>query len=347
MLCLRGGGEASLHSLLTHVNYSFIVPWTHHELSQQIELMDLHLLGVASGDCIVLLIPNGSHAALCLVAAMQQYCVVPLDPSLPADNIAAALTRLQPRCIISPAGEKVTLASRQSGIPHRVLQLTEAKSDTLDSIVSSSTPASRHTGVLLASSDHVLVLQTSGTTSEPKLVPFSLRRLVASGQALAESMQLSTEDVGLNVMPLHHVGGIACNLMAPLVAGSRMVYAAWSEPSAWYAFVERRKWAVTWCYAAPAIWSQLTRHGEAMDHTRQHAMRLLRSGAAPLPHVEAKRLAALFGERACVLPTYSMTVRSPTSKKLPRSLAHTLGSDSVDACAGVHAHRLPAAGLHA
>ena len=266
--------------------------------------------GVAVDDRIALLVPNGPRAALCLVVAMRQYCVVPLNPSAPMENIAAALFRLRPRSIVSPANKKVALVSQQVAIPHVMLQPMNQLPGAFELTVPCITCSPRPTGAVLASRDHVLLLQTSGTTSEPKLVPFSLRRLMESGRALADSMHLSAEEVGLNTMPLHHIGGIACNLMAPLVASSRMVYSVWSDASAWYALVEDTEPAVTWCYAAPAIWSQVTAHGDATKSIAPHTMRLLRSGAAPLPHAEATRLAALFGEQTCVLPTYSMTVRS-------------------------------------
>ena len=306
---LRGGGEAVLESVLSSTE-SFTVPWSRGELLAQRELFDLHCSGVVAGDQIALLVPNGPCAALCLVATMRQYCVTPLNPSAPAENVAASLTRLRARCIVSPASEKVTFASQQACIPHVVLHRVDGHPGAFDLAAPHLSLSTCFEDVAVASSDRVLVLQTSGTTSEPKLVPFSLQRLMDSGRALAESIQLNADDVGLNTMPLHHVGGIACNLIAPIVAGSRMVYAAWSDASAWYAFIEDTEPAVTWCYAAPAIWSVVTAHGEATDSIAPHTMRLLRSGAAPLPHAEATRLAALFGEKTCVLPTYSMTVRT-------------------------------------
>ena len=67
--------------------------------------------------------------------------------------------------------------------------------------------------------DVVLLLSTSGTTGRIRFVPFSLRRLLASGAILAATMQLCTFDCGVNMMPLHHVGGITCNLIAPLISG--------------------------------------------------------------------------------------------------------------------------------
>ena len=72
--------------------------------------------------------------------------------------------------------------------------------------------------VAISLDDDALILHTSGTTGKSKRVPFSLRRLLASGNALAGSLELRESDVGLNMMPLHHVGGITCNLMAPLLS---------------------------------------------------------------------------------------------------------------------------------
>lgn len=311
MLRVRGAGNFSIDDLLMGTEHSIKKPWVHGGLSQQIESFDLLCdWGIMAGDRISTLVPNGPRAALCLVVAMRRYCVVPLNPSAPAENIAATLSRLQIRCVISPAGEKIALASQQAGIPHIMMQPKDKDGSFELARSTSSCSLSAH-GMHGAPNNHVLVLQTSGTTSEPKSVPFTLQRLIESGRALADSMQLNGSDVGLNVMPLHHVGGIACNVMAPLLSSSSMIYVTWLDASNWYASIENVELAITWCYAAPAMWSQIIPHGESKG-CKMHVLRILRSGAAPLPHSSAIRLAALFGEQTCVLPTYSMTVRATT-----------------------------------
>ena len=72
----------------------------------------------------------------------------------------------------------------------------------------------------------LLLLETSGTLGEPKAVPFTLWRMVKSSRLLASSMWL-----GLGIMPLHHVWGIACNLFAPLVSGG--AWSAWRRTASW------------------------------------------------------------------------------------------------------------------
>ena len=117
-------------------------------------------------------------------------------------------------CCVIGAGKAAAVAA-EVGVRH--LQIAELQCPDEQNTVQlrSVMDTSGH----MALDDVALILQTSGTTAVPKLVPFTLRRLCDSGGALATSMNLSRADMGLGCMPLHHVGGIACNLFAPLVSG--------------------------------------------------------------------------------------------------------------------------------
>ena len=162
----------------------------------------------------------------------------------------------------------------------------------------------------MESEDIVLILHTSGTTGISR-VPFTLRRLIACGRALAHSLELGALDVGLNMMPLHHVGGIACNLAAPLVSRSRMIYADSFVAAEWHTLVRTPRPTVTWCYAVPTMWSLILQHCDQTGDALPPTLRLLRSGAAHMSHSVALRLAALLGPRSCFMPTYSMTECMP------------------------------------
>ena len=318
----RGGGAdsgdtqaaaRSLDELLALSTHCVVWPWSHVEFRRQLVAFDLTPWNVKPGDCIAMLVPNGPLAAAFLLSAMATYCVVPLNPNSPEMNISAALHRTCASCLVSLDGEKAAKAASAAAVP--LVQLVPT-SDHQGGFALPPPPASQHASWPLqqqrprTSHDVALILQTSGTTSEPKLVPATQRRLIESGCGLARSMQLAAADVGLNMMPLHHIGGIACNLMAPVFAGSRIIYTTWSGAADWYAHIALLEPAVTWCYQVPSMWSQVLRAAEA--HATERAashVRLLRSGAAPLPHVDATRMAALFDASPSVLPTYSMTVR--------------------------------------
>jgi acyl-CoA synthetase (AMP-forming)/AMP-acid ligase II len=309
---------------------SFLIPWSRRELMRELDSFDLGPWGVRPGDRIAMLVPNGQRAALSLFAGLRRYCVVTIDPMQPAANVSAALGRLYPRCLVTLAGPKGRQVSEASNIPLVCIKAKGGGGDQGDhgAFILVDPPAAPKGGggggsggsgdriPLTKLSETVLILQTSGTTSLPKLVTFSVERLLESGKALRDSMHLSASDVGLNTMPMHHVGGIACNMMAPLVSTGRMVYSTWTMAEEWYRTIESKSLPITWCYAAPVMWANVAKFGEEKRsgvRAVAHRMRLLRSGAASLPHAEAARLAKTFGGRTCVMPTYSMTECMPVA----------------------------------
>ena len=64
-----------------------------------------------------------------------------------------------------------------------------------------------------------LVLQTSGTTSKPKIVPLRQRHLALSAAGIVRSLALTAADRSLQIMPLFHIHGLLAGLLAPLAAG--------------------------------------------------------------------------------------------------------------------------------
>ena len=81
-----------------------------------------------------------------------------------------------------------------------------------------------------ARDDVSLLLHTSGTSGRRKLVPHRLGELVAGAACVALGWGLGPDDVALNMMPLHHVGGVVRMLLAPLLAGGALVACPLFDP---------------------------------------------------------------------------------------------------------------------
>ena len=64
--------------------------------------------------------------------------------------------------------------------------------------------------------DVALVLQTSGTTAQPKIVPLTQENLVTSARQIAATLKLTPGDGCLNLMPLFHIHGLMASTMATL-----------------------------------------------------------------------------------------------------------------------------------
>ena len=190
-----------------------------------------------------------------------------------------------------------------------------------------------------------LLLSTSGTTALPKIVPLTISSLLYNAiMCLASSLQFSTSDIGCNVMPLFHIGGIVCNILSVLVIGSSMIMMQCSFDSGTLhdAIVytdsssgqenqngnDGRSHSIkpTWYYAAPSIHKALLLTAKARLHNSSSStkvenaysslsyrasnkLRFIQSGAAHLPYNTARELAEIFD--TVVIPTYSMSECMP------------------------------------
>lgn len=67
--------------------------------------------------------------------------------------------------------------------------------------------------------DPAVILYTSGTTGEPKGATLTHASILASARAQAERLDQGPDDVLIGHMPLNHVGGMTCTIMASVVAG--------------------------------------------------------------------------------------------------------------------------------
>lgn len=67
--------------------------------------------------------------------------------------------------------------------------------------------------------DIALVLDTSETTSRPKIVPLTHRNICTSIRTICQSLQLTERDHGLHTMPMFHIGGLIDLTLSPLAAG--------------------------------------------------------------------------------------------------------------------------------
>ncbi|MCA1695879.1 MAG: AMP-binding protein, partial [Actinobacteria bacterium] len=98
--------------------------------------------------------------------------------------------------------------------------------------------------------DIVLDLLTSGSTGVPKCVQHTNRSLLALIRAAAAANGFSSNDVGLNWIPLDHVGGIVMSHLRDVVLGCRQVSANietfLGRPTVLLDWIERYRVTNTW-----------------------------------------------------------------------------------------------------
>ncbi|KAK0720909.1 AMP-binding enzyme [Lasiosphaeris hirsuta] len=160
--------------------------------------------------------------------------------------------------------------------------------------------------------DAALVLHTSGTTSRPKVVPLSHRNLTRTMKNIQATYQLTPQDRTMLVMPLFHVHGLVCGLLAPLsTGGSLIVPSKFSATDFWRDFTT---YSANWYTAVPTIHQILLRHPTPIPLP---PIRFIRSCSSPLSPTVFHALEDTY--KAPVLEAYAMTeaAHQMTSNPLP------------------------------
>jgi acyl-CoA synthetase (AMP-forming)/AMP-acid ligase II/acyl carrier protein len=264
--------------------------------------------GVVRTDRLAVVMAPGVDLAICLLAGMGVAAVAPLVPSSPLGIVLDDLRRLRATHVLVDGDPPpaVLEAAQELGLP--LLHL--------DPLASPAQPAARLT--VPAAADLALLLQTSGTTSRPKVVPLSHANLLLSARSVAEVLALGPGDRSLAAMPLFHIHGIVASLLAPLVVGGSVICCRSNAPHALLAAMENLE--PTWFSAVPTLLQGLLAE---LDRTHQpppaHGLRFLRSSSSPLPPPVLERLEAVFG--VPVIEAYGMTeaAHQICSNRLPGS----------------------------
>ncbi|KAL2262463.1 hypothetical protein VTK26DRAFT_1247 [Humicola hyalothermophila] len=160
--------------------------------------------------------------------------------------------------------------------------------------------------------DIALVLHTSGTTSRPKVVPLSHRNLTRTMKNIQQTYQLTPADRTMLVMPLFHVHGLLCGLLAPLLSGGSMVVPTrFSASDFWKDFITHK---ANWYTAVPTIHQILLKNPTPNPLPR---IRFIRSCSSPLSPTVFHALEKTYN--APVLEAYAMTeaAHQMTSNPLP------------------------------
>ncbi len=277
---------------------------TYDQLRIQVDSLvaKLRSLGLGRGDRIALAMPNGFEMIASFLAASAVGTAAPLNPAYTLDEFRFYLEDTAACALIVPVGEG-NIARGAVGVNTMIIE-ADTGSDGMVQFSSSGTVGAQLARDYPGPDDIALILHTSGTTSRPKRVPLPHRNLMISARNVAETYQLSLEDVTLCVMPLFHVHGLVASTFATLLTGGTVVVPSRFNPLSFWATV--RDYRVSWYSAVPTIHQVLLARSKpgARPAGAEH-LRFIRSCSAALPPQTMADLEERFG--VPVLEAYGMT----------------------------------------
>lgn len=278
-----------------------------------------------------------THMAVALITLLNQHsegiAVAPLDPSMPRGKLLHAMEQLQCSALVTSKELYYENLSKEKYIAKRIKDIRLVETDALHpgtgavswTVISngSLTPVN-FSGI---TSRPALLLRTSGTTAEPRIVPITASALLYNATCLASTLRLKRSDIGINATPLHHIGGMMANIFAVLVSGSSMILVPTTsfDPDVFLDVIlgeghtNNDALLPTWYTSVPAIHkvllmtakarlaaaSSATATSKKQRFMSKHNLRMIRNGGAHLSQTTALELASVF--QTPVVQTYAMT----------------------------------------
>jgi long-chain acyl-CoA synthetase len=269
--------------------------------------------GLAPGEVVAILLPNSWEFAITYHAATLAGGIPTLlNPSYREREIRYQLENSGATFLITdaPLLENVNL----TGLPalRRVFTTRNARAGT-ESFASLLRPTSaRFPEAIQKADESVAALPySSGTTGLPKGVMLSHYNLVANVYQVlgVNAVPLTTDDVMLCFLPLYHIYGLTVALTVSLTLGSTLVLMPRFDVQKLCGLLVQE--GVTMIPMVPPAINAMCQAAEAGILPKEHRVRWIKSGAAPLAPELARRLTGLTGIR--VIQGYGMTEASPVT----------------------------------
>ncbi|WP_246161136.1 AMP-binding protein [Bradyrhizobium sacchari] len=258
-------------------------PLTYGDLQRRLD--DIRgQLRVGGFDCsarIGVLMPFGPEAVLAIVAVACCSIAVPLDPRLSPVEVDLRFGMLHLNALLVPQGSdtEARQAAERRGIA--IIEAVPAYGGQLGLDVPVRAADRAAIDAEPAPHSPAFILQTSGTTAQPKLIPFSHSNMLAASARLQAWFGLTHQDRCLSVSPPFYSHGLKVTVFTPLLTGGSIAVPANN------AIVALDEWldclSPTWYSAGPALHAAMLDKVSSLADVRvAHTLRFIVSGGAPL-----------------------------------------------------------------
>ena len=291
-------------------------PLTYRDLRDYVARTAVRLResGLDRSARVAVALPNGADAALAIVATACAAVAVPIDTQLTAPEIDGRLARLRPRAVIVPGDGPSATRDVAMG---RGIAVIEANSEGPGKLgmnlsapdVGPAAAAEEPDAAAIA-----FILQTSGTTAEPKLIPFSHGNMLAAAARVQSWFGLTPADRCLSVSPVCYSHGLKVTVFTPLITGGSVAFPR--SPSS----LDVDEWlgalSPTWYSAGPTIHRFMLDKTKPLSNVRSiHSLRFVVSGGAPITREVREGLSVTLG--VPVLEHYGSSEAAQISANMP------------------------------
>ena len=209
--------------------------YTHEEVRKMIDGLGTSLIDMGLKDKRIAVI--GENRFEWEIAYLSIVCgtgiVVPLDKSLPENELESLLKRSEVEAIICSGKYIETLKKVRNKNLKYIISMDLEKTE--DEIISQKeliekgkklveNGDTRFTNAEIDNKKMSIMLFTSGTTSQSKAVALSHKNICSNLMDIASTLDVNSKDIFLSFLPLHHVFECTVGFLYPLYIGAQIVF---------------------------------------------------------------------------------------------------------------------------
>ncbi len=266
--------------------------------------------GIGRNDRVAIVLKNGPEMAASFLAVACGTTSAPLNPAYRADEFEFYLSDLKAKALIVEQGSDSPAVGVAEKLGITIIELIATPEKGAGSFTLNKRGNKKlklKEGGWAQPDDVALILHTSGTTSRPKIVPLSQRNVSVSAGNIAQSLQFTNKDRGLNIMPLFHIHGLIAGTLAPLSQGGYLFCSPGFNALKFFSWMEECK--PNWYTAVPTMHQTiLTRAGQNKATIEKYPLRFIRSSSSSLPTQVIREIEEVF--KAPMIEAYGMTEAS-------------------------------------
>jgi len=259
---------------------------TYAELSAAADALAsrLHARGIARGDRVALVLPNGAEAAIAVYGVLRAgAAIVPLNPTIKADKLAYVLRDCEAVAIVCDE-QHADLAQRAREQASSVRHLLATESPPAP--IGAPLPAPP-IGVDLAA-----IVYTSGSTGRPKGVTLTHANMTFAAGSIVAYLGMRADDRVLCVVPLSFDYGLYQLLMCVRVGATLVLERGFAFPGRVLELLAGER--ITGFPGVPTIFQVLTSAGAGGDAHDLPDLRFLTNTAAALAPATIDAIRATF-----------------------------------------------------
>jgi acyl-CoA synthetase (AMP-forming)/AMP-acid ligase II/thioesterase domain-containing protein/acyl carrier protein len=286
-------------------------PVSYGELCRQIEYTRSFLIGHGLGRNarIGVVLGDGPEMAALFLCVAAAGAFIPLSPAYTGHEYASRIAGLKVDALIVDGSFDSPACSVAQKMDLPVIDLFPLGQAGMFRLVwRSGDKAGMQRDGFACPDDIALVLETSGTTDGPKIVPLSQANIFSSAYYIGASLRLTCKDRCLNIMPMHHIAGLVSPVLASLSAGASVICTPGFSPGSFFDWI--KIYRPTWYSAVPAMHQAIADQAEKSSvDTRQTSLRFVRSTTSPLFEPLFNKLERIFDRP--VIQAYGLTEALP------------------------------------